>query len=34
MNVIFSARAWTQYVEWQETDRKALKKVNALIKEC
>lgn len=34
MKLIFSARAWTQYVEWQDTDRKTLKKVNALIKEC
>lgn len=34
MNLIFSARAWAQYVEWQNTDRKALKKLNALIKEC
>lgn len=34
MNVLFSARAWSQYLDWQETDRKALKKLNALIKEC
>ena len=34
MNVTFSARAWSQYLEWQETDRKALKKLNTLIKEC
>lgn len=34
MNLTFSARAWLQYVEWQDTDRKILKKVNALIKEC
>ena len=34
MNVVFSARAWSQYVAWQETDRKALKRLNALIKEC
>ena len=34
MNVRFSARAWSQYLDWQETDRKALKKLNALIKEC
>lgn len=34
MNLLFTARAWSQYLEWQETDRKALKKLNALIKEC
>jgi toxin YoeB len=34
MNLTFSARAWLQYLEWQETDRKALKKLNTLIKEC
>lgn len=34
MNVAFSARAWAQYLEWQETDRKALRKLNTLIKEC
>lgn len=34
MNVVFSARAWSQYLEWQDTDRKALKKLNTLIKEC
>lgn len=34
MNVTFSARAWSQYLEWQDTDRKLLKKLNALIKEC
>ncbi len=34
MNIIFSARAWSQYVHWQETDRKLLAKINTLIKEC
>jgi toxin YoeB len=34
MNLTFSARAWLQYLEWQETDRKILKKLNVLIKEC
>ena len=34
MNVTFSARAWSQYLEWQDTDRKLLEKLNALIKEC
>jgi toxin YoeB len=34
LNVTFSARAWAQYQEWQETDRKIVKKLNALIREC
>lgn len=34
MNVLFTSRAWSQYLAWQDTDRKALKKLNALIKEC
>jgi toxin YoeB len=34
MNVIFSARAWSHYLHWQETDQKLLGKINALIKEC
>ena len=34
MNVLFTARAWSQYIEWQDTDRKALRKLNTLIKEC
>ncbi|MET4685356.1 Txe/YoeB family addiction module toxin [Brevundimonas faecalis] len=34
MNLLFTARAWSQYLEWQETDRKTLKKLNGLIKEC
>lgn len=34
MNIVFSARAWTQYQEWQEIDRKVVRKLNALIREC
>jgi len=34
MNVVFSARAWSQYIEWQDIDQKALRKLNTLIKEC
>lgn len=34
MNVIFSARAWAQYQDWQESDRKVVKKLNSLIREC
>ena len=34
MNLLFTARAWSQHVEWQEADRKGLKKLNRLIQEC
>ncbi|TNF19617.1 MAG: Txe/YoeB family addiction module toxin [Rhodobacteraceae bacterium] len=34
MNVAFSAEAWAQYQHWQTRDRKILKKINALIREC
>ena len=34
MKLVFSERAWAQYLYWQETDRAMLRKVNALIKEC
>ncbi|GFE71485.1 Txe/YoeB family addiction module toxin [Chroococcus sp. FPU101] len=33
MNLIFSDDAWDDYLYWPETDRKTLKKINALIKE-
>ena len=33
MNVIFSEIAWEQYVEWQETDKATVKKINSLIKD-
>ena len=32
--IIFSDDAWAEYVYWQEADRKTVKKINALIKEC
>ena len=34
MKVIFSAISFTQYVGWQEGDRKIARKINALIKDC
>lgn len=34
MNIIFSTQAWDDYLYWIETDKKILKKINALIKEC
>ena len=33
MNLIFSGHAWDDYLHWQKTDRKILRRVNALIKE-
>jgi len=33
MKIIFSSQAWEDYLHWQNTDRKLLKRVNDLIKE-
>ncbi len=33
MRLIFSDKAWDDYIYWQETDRQVLKKINRLIKE-
>lgn len=33
MNIVFSDHAWEDYLHWQKTDRKILRRVNALIKE-
>lgn len=32
MKLVFSEKAWEDYLHWQNTDRKMLKRVNALIK--
>ena len=34
MRLLFSDRAWNQYLHWQGDDRGGLERVNALIKEC
>lgn len=34
MKIVFSQKAWDDYLHWQETDRKLLVRINALIKEC
>ena len=34
MNIVFYARAFDQYVEWQRLDRTLLTKINRLIAEC
>jgi toxin YoeB len=33
MNLLFFAKAWDDYLYWQETDKKILKKINGLLKE-
>lgn len=34
MNIVFTDRAWEQYVYWQAIDKKLLVKINTLIKQC
>jgi toxin YoeB len=34
MNLLFLENAWEDYLYWQKTDKKILKRVNLLIKEC
>ena len=33
MKLIFSEHAWNDYLYWQKTDRKILKRINLLIKD-
>ena len=33
MNLIFSDKAWEEYMYWQNTDNQILKKINQLIKD-
>ena len=33
MRIIFSSQAWEDYVHWQRTDRRLLKRINDLIRE-
>ena len=33
MKLIFSSRAWDNYLYWQKTDKTMLKRINILIKE-
>lgn len=33
MRIVFLSPAWEDYLYWQQTDKKTLKKVNSLIKE-
>jgi toxin YoeB len=34
VKLVFSERAWSQYLHWQETDRAMLRRLSGLIKEC
>ncbi|MVW76561.1 Txe/YoeB family addiction module toxin [Pseudomonas xionganensis] len=33
MRLIFAEQAWEDYLHWQDSDKKILKRINALIKE-
>ncbi len=33
MRLIFSSRAWDEYLYWQKTDKTMIKRINALIKD-
>ncbi len=33
MNLIFSSRAWDEYLYWQKTDKKILTRINDIIKD-
>lgn len=32
MRIIFSSKAWEEYLYWQKTDKKILKRINDLVK--
>lgn len=34
MRLIFAERAWEDYLHWQAQDRKMLKRINLLIRDC
>lgn len=34
MKIIFSSRAWGEYLHWQGNDEKMLARLNALLEEC
>ena len=33
MKIVFSSQAWEDYLHWQRTDRKVLKRINDLIQQ-
>lgn len=34
MKLVFAAQAWEDYLYWQKTDKKTLKRINTLIKDA
>ena len=34
MRLLWEDRAWSEYLYWQTQDKKTLKRINALIKDC
>ncbi len=34
MELLFMTNAWDDYIYWQQHDKKILKKINLLLKEC
>lgn len=34
MKIVFADAAWEDYLHWQHTDRKMLRRLNDLIREC
>lgn len=34
MELAWQTRAWEDYIYWQQTDKKILKRINELIKDC
>ena len=34
MKLVFSGRAWREYLYWQSEDLKTLERINTLLKEC
>ncbi|SFT01574.1 Txe/YoeB family addiction module toxin [Mucilaginibacter polytrichastri] len=34
MKLVWQSNAWEDYLYWQQTDKKILKRINDLIKEC
>ncbi len=34
MNLTWTSHAWEEYIYWQETDKKIVKRINDLLKEC
>lgn len=34
MELVWQSNAWEDYLYWQQTDKRILKKINGLIKDC